>query len=231
MVGSQDRKTFILFFHKPISSTHSLKTFTNWLKSEIFLSFIRKFIRNFILIRYSLFTTESWFWIWRPIVVCLFFVFVSTGNQDKSKLVFPSFSRLHVLGGAFLALSPAPFSIVLCHPTPNSRPKEFRLVFASLAVAAPLDGQPHRRRLFQFCSCCLVQNFIVCFSASFIRSHRFVLFVINCIFAVNTIQCSDCCRVGRQNLCSSFLSNILWCIDRESLPIVLAVISSSSPAW
>ncbi len=69
------------------------------------------------------------------------------------------------------------------------------------------------------------------FSASFIRSHRFVLFVIYCIFAVNTIQCSDCCRVGRQNLCLSFLSNILWCIDRESLPIVLAVTSSSSPAW
>jgi hypothetical protein len=120
----------------------------------------------------------------------------------------------------FLALSPAPFSIVLCHPTPNSRPKEFRLVFASLAAAAPLDGQPHRRRLFQFlfvCSCCPLTEFHCVFSASFIRSHRFVLFVIYCIFAENTIQCSDCCRVGRQNLCSSFLSNNTITSDRKGL--------------
>jgi hypothetical protein len=50
-------------------------------------------------------------------------------------------------------------------------------------------------------SCCLGQNLIVCFSASFIRSHQILLFVIYCIFAVNTIQCSFCCRVVQQNLC------------------------------
>ena len=77
------------------------------------------------------------------------------------------------------------------------------------------------------------------FSASFIRSHRFVLFVINCIFAVNTIQCSDCCRVGRQNLCLSFLSNRIQlgleparikklskiqqgCVESTSLPHIIS---------
>ncbi len=62
-------------------------------------------------------------------------LFVFSVSSRRSRQVqtcfFSSLSRLHVLVGAFLAPSPAPFSIVLCHPTPNSRPKEFRLVFAS----------------------------------------------------------------------------------------------------
>jgi hypothetical protein len=106
--------------------------------------------------------------IWKLAPDLHLFVF-SVSSRRKSRQVqtcfFPSLSRLHVLGGAFLAPSPAPFSIVLCHPTPNSRPKEFRLVFASLATAALLDGQPRRRRVFNFVifSYCLVQILIVCF--------------------------------------------------------------------
>jgi hypothetical protein len=106
--------------------------------------------------------------IWKLAPDLHLFVF-SVSSRRKSRQVqtgfFPSLTRLLVLGGAFLAPSPAPFSIVLSHPTPNSRPKEFRLVFASLAAAALLDGQPRRRRVFNFVlfSYCLVQILIVCF--------------------------------------------------------------------
>jgi hypothetical protein len=103
-----------------------------------------------------------------------FFVLSRPEVKTSRNLFFSPLSRLHVLGGAFLTPSPAPFSIVLCHPTPNSRPKEFRLVFASLAPAALLDGQPPCRRVFTFVCLFVLPRAELdsVFSASFIRSHR-----------------------------------------------------------
>jgi hypothetical protein len=76
------------------------------------------------------------------------FVYFSVLSRRKSRQVetcfFPFLSRLHVLGGAFLAPSTGPFSIVFMSPYPNSRPKEFRLVFASLAAAALSYGKSRR---------------------------------------------------------------------------------------
>ncbi len=93
------------------------------------------------------FTTESWFENWRPIFICLYFLFRLAGSQDKVQTCFfPSLSRLYVLGGAHLS-PPRPFLLSYVTLPLIVRPKEFRPVFASLAAAAVLDGQPRRRRL------------------------------------------------------------------------------------
>jgi hypothetical protein len=113
-----------------------------------------------------LFTTESWFEIWRPIVICLFFCFVSPEVKTSRNLFFPI---------------PLPFT---CSRWRFSRPFH-RALFYCFYVTLPLirglrnfasfspawPQQPFRmvslavRSLFKFArfSCCLVYNLIVCF--------------------------------------------------------------------
>ncbi len=107
-----------------------------------------------------------------------YFAFCLTGSQDKSKIVFPHPSPVTCSRWRLINPSPVLFSIVLCHPTPYSRPEEFRLVFTELAAATLGVGQFRRSSFIHFVRFVLPRGelFWLCVLASRISKQSIVLF-------------------------------------------------------
>ena len=111
------------------------------------------------------------------------------------------------------SFSARPFLLFFMYPYPLIvRPREFGLVFASLALVALEAGQSRRSYFLwffswllpraEFCTVCDP----VCFSNLKPSS---VLFVWLIVFIFNTIQCGVCHRVAKKIVCESFLGNTI----------------------